>query len=100
MPAWLLPVEQDDGSAQVDEPKVHEMPARRMQAKMGRDFDTADRLRDELRAMGVEVYDKEKTWKAGGGGGFGGGGGGRGGGGGGTYSGNFTEESKPLSCCS
>ena len=52
------------------------MLARRMQAKMGRDFDTADRIRDELRAMGVEVYDKEKTWKAGGGGGFGGGGGG------------------------
>ena len=36
--------------------------------------------RDDLRAIGVEVYDKEKTWKAGGGGG-GGGGGFRGGGG-------------------
>eukprot|EP01046_Picozoa_sp_COSAG06_P083649 COSAG06_NODE_30532_length_537_cov_1.059361_1_plen_106_part_10 len=58
------------------------MLARRMQAKMGRDFQTADGIRDELRGMGVEVYDKEKTWKVGGGGGGGFGGGGGGGGGG------------------
>ena len=58
----MLHAEQDDGSVQVDESKVNEMLARRMQAKMGRDFDTADRIRDELRAMNVEVYDKEKTW--------------------------------------
>ena len=82
---------QDDGGVQVDEAKVNGMLAQRMQAKMGRDFVTADNLRDELRAMGVEVYDKEKTWKAGGAssfqnggmGGGGGGGGGMGGGGGG-----------------
>jgi hypothetical protein len=72
---------QDDGSVQVDEGQVNSMLAERLQAKMGRDFQTADRIRDQLRAMGVEVYDKEKTWKAGGGGGGGGGGGFRGGGG-------------------
>lgn len=80
----------DNGSAQVDEAKVNKMLADRMQAKMGRDFDSADRIRDDLKAMGVEVYDKEKTWKAtgGGGGGYGGGGyGGGGGGGGGGYGG-------------
>ena len=78
---------QDDGQTQVDETKVNSMLAERLQAKMTRDFVTADRIRDELRAMGVEVYDKEKTWKAGGGGGggFGGGSAGGGGGGGGGF---------------
>jgi cysteinyl-tRNA synthetase len=49
------------------------MLAERMQAKMVRDYDTADRIRNELRQMGIEVYDKDKTWKAGGRGGNGGG---------------------------
>eukprot|EP01051_Picozoa_sp_SAG22_P000760 SAG22_NODE_23_length_31399_cov_35.631313_29_plen_58_part_00 len=56
------------------------MLAERLQAKMGRDYDTADRIRNELRQMGIEVYDKDKTWKAGGGGRYGGGYGGGGGG--------------------
>ena len=62
---------QDDGAVQVDEPRVNAMLAERMQAKMARDFGTADRLRDELRSMGIEVFDRERTWKAGGGGGGG-----------------------------
>ena len=36
-----------------------------LQAKMSRNFDTADRIRDELRAIGVNVDDKMKTWSAG-----------------------------------
>jgi len=32
------------------------MLADRLQAKMSRDFPTADRIRDDLRGMGVEVY--------------------------------------------
>ncbi len=55
----------DDGSATVDEMKVNTMLAARMQAKKSRDFCTADAIRDQLRQMGVEVFDKERTWKAG-----------------------------------
>eukprot|EP01052_Picozoa_sp_SAG31_P024492 SAG31_NODE_2087_length_6484_cov_5.038528_4_plen_556_part_01 len=58
----------DDGSVQVDERKVDELLAARLNAKRGRDFDTADRIRDELRDMGVQVFDQEKTWSARGGG--------------------------------
>ena len=67
--------------ATVDEPKIHKMLAERLQAKFSRDFNTADRIRDELKGIGIEVYDKEKSWKAtyAAGGGFGGGGGGGGG---------------------
>jgi len=75
---------EDDGSIPCDEPKINSMLAERMRAKMARDFDTADRLRDDLRRMGVEVFDKERTWRVGPGGGGGKGGGSFGGGKGGT----------------
>jgi hypothetical protein len=39
-----------------------------MQCKMTRDFQTADRIRDELRGMGINVDDQSRTWSAGGGG--------------------------------
>jgi hypothetical protein len=71
------------GTSGVDENKVNSLIAQRLQCKMSRDFDTADRIRDDLRAMGVEVDDKVRTWACAGGGGFtvrGGGGGGGGGG--------------------
>lgn len=56
---------QDNGSTQVDEATVNALLAERMQAKMSRDFSTADRIRDELQRMhGVEVFDNERTWKA------------------------------------
>ena len=56
---------QDNGSTQVDEATVNALLAERMRAKMSRDFSTADRIRDELQRMhGVEVFDKERTWKA------------------------------------
>jgi cysteinyl-tRNA synthetase len=38
----------DDGSAQVDLPKVNQMLAERMNAKIARDFTTADRIREEV----------------------------------------------------
>ena len=62
----------DNGSVQVDEAKVDEMLAERLQYKFSRDFQSADRIRDDLKAMGVEVIDKTLTWRAvatGGGGG-------------------------------
>ena len=76
----------DDRSIPVDEANVTRILAQRTTAKMSRDFNTADALREELRGMGVEVNDQERTWKmrgAGpGGGGYGGGGGAPQGGGG------------------
>ena len=48
----------DDGSAQVDERRVNELLADRLAAKRARDFDTADRIRDELRNMNVQVFDQ------------------------------------------
>ena len=39
-------------SGAVDEPKVNGMLAERMHAKFSRDFATADRIRDELKAIG------------------------------------------------
>ena len=35
----------------------------RASARQNHDWATADRIRDELRAGGVEIYDKEHTWK-------------------------------------
>ena len=53
--------------------------------KKSRNFDEADKVREDLKDMGVNVQDKDRTWSVGmggGGGGYGGGGGGYGGGGG------------------
>ena len=87
----------DNGDIEVDEKRVSELLAKRLHARLSRDFVVADNLRGELRKMGVEVVDQEKSWtavapdgddfgggrafnKAGGGGGGGDGGGGGGGG--------------------
>ena len=81
----------DDGSMPVDVERVNTILSQRHTLKMQRDFQTADMLRDQLRGMGVEVQDQEKTWRVRGaapmpGGGFAGGPaagyGGQGGGGG------------------
>ena len=37
--------------------------AQREQARAGKDWELADRIRDEMRAKGVEVHDREKTWR-------------------------------------
>merc|ERR1712087_1083974 len=54
----------DDDENQIDEGHVNQLLAERLQARITRDFVTADRLRDKLRDIGVEVDDKEKTWTA------------------------------------
>ena len=85
----------DDASGgRVDESAVDKLLARRLQAKLTQDFDTADAIRDDLaRDLGVSVCDDLREWRADGGcfkggrvvaarprgGGRGGGGGGRGG---------------------
>jgi 5'-3' exonuclease len=50
-------------AAPVDEARVHALLAQRLAARVGRQFTDADRLRDELRAMGVEIDDRVKTWR-------------------------------------
>ena len=36
----------------------------REQVRASKDFGAADTMRDELRACGVDIYDKEKIWKS------------------------------------
>ena len=61
----------DDCERDVDEAKVHSLLERRARAKAARDFTTADAMREELRAMGIDVFDKDKVWRVRGGGGGG-----------------------------
>lgn len=63
------------GATPFPEADIHRMLADRMQAKLSRDFPTADKIRDDLRGRGIDVQDKERTWSVAGGGGGGGGGG-------------------------
>ncbi|KAJ1458845.1 hypothetical protein M885DRAFT_561545 [Pelagophyceae sp. CCMP2097] len=51
------------GRAAIDEALVHSILALRLQHKMSRNFEQADRLRDELTGLGVMVHDREKTWE-------------------------------------
>lgn len=53
----------DDCSIPVDVPRVDSLLARRLACKMSRRYEEADRLRQELRDMGVEVQDKLKIWR-------------------------------------
>ena len=54
----------DNGDFEVDEKRVSELLAKRLHARLSRDFVVADDLRGELRKMGVEVVDQDKTWTA------------------------------------
>ena len=49
--------------APIDVSRVDELLNQRHAAKRAREFPTADALRDSLRAMGVEVMDREKQWR-------------------------------------
>lgn len=82
----------DDGPLPMDEAEIHRLLAKRMQAKMSRDFGQADQIRDDLRRSGIEVYDKEKMWKATGG--YGGAGAGTSAGAGGGYGGRGRSRSR------
>jgi len=74
----------EDNLDGVDIESINAILAQRLQARITRDFATADQLRDRLRRMGVEVDDKARSFtclpsaQGSGGGGGGGGGGGRG----------------------
>ena len=45
----------DNGEFEVDEKLVNELLAKRLHARLARDFVVADNIRGELRKMGVEV---------------------------------------------
>ena len=47
------------------DPEIDALVAQRTAAKKARDFATADRIRDELKAMGVEIIDTPQgtKWK-------------------------------------
>ena len=50
-----------DGSISTDE--INRKLTEREQFRMNRDFDNADRVREELRAAGVQVDDRERMWR-------------------------------------
>merc|ERR1719215_2430237 len=43
---------------------IHDMLIDREKARIDRDWGEADRIRDELRRAGVEIYDRERRWEA------------------------------------
>lgn len=45
------------------EPHVKELVRQREEARAGKDFARSDLLREELKGLGVEVFDKEKMWR-------------------------------------
>jgi len=47
----------------VDVRRVDEILSMRVDAKRAGDFPRADHLRSQLRGMGVEVLDRERTWQ-------------------------------------
>jgi len=44
--------------------QIKELVKQREQARSNKDFTRSDEIREELKQMGVEVYDKEKMWRA------------------------------------
>ena len=58
----------DDSGGDIDEAQVDRLLTERVAAKRTREYDKADQLRDKLRAMGVEVNDKDRCWRLRGGG--------------------------------
>ena len=43
---------------------IKQLVQQREQARSSKDFDQSDRIRETLKGMGVEVYDKEKMWRS------------------------------------
>ena len=52
-----------DMKVSIDEAKVQELIAKRQEIQRSRDYEKADAIRDELRAMGVDVFDKQNEWR-------------------------------------
>jgi len=53
------------GSSELDEAKIDGLITRRNQARSDKDFATADRIRDELMELGIEILDRPEgtTWR-------------------------------------
>jgi len=52
------------GSAGPTDMEISALVVQREKARQSSDYNTADMVRDELRAVGVEIMDKEKIWRA------------------------------------
>eukprot|EP01048_Picozoa_sp_COSAG05_P014640 COSAG05_NODE_1678_length_4291_cov_649.414122_3_plen_81_part_00 len=48
---------------EVSNEEIEELVGQREQHRANKDWASADRVRDDLRARGVDVFDKERTWK-------------------------------------
>merc|ERR1719277_1571664 len=46
-----------------DAAQINQLIQAREQARCSKDFAQADQIREQLTQMGVEIWDKEKTWK-------------------------------------
>ena len=46
-----------------DEQRVHKLLSDRLAAKRAREFDQADRIREELLSIGIQVFDRVKFWR-------------------------------------
>ena len=53
------------GSSEIDEDKINALIAQRNQARVDKDFATADQIRDQLSEMGVEILDRPEgtSWR-------------------------------------
>lgn len=51
-------------SASFTEDQIHELLALRLQSKLSRSFEKADRIQQELASAGVYVHDARKIWRA------------------------------------
>jgi len=60
----MLPSSSGEGTSSIDEAKVKDLVKQREEARSNKDFNRSDEIREELKAIGVEVYDKEKIWRA------------------------------------
>lgn len=54
-----------DDSQGVSEQEILRLVAERERLRQQRRFEESDSIREELRSMGVELYDKEKEWRTG-----------------------------------
>jgi hypothetical protein len=52
------------GTGGMSDEQISNLIGQREHARRDKDWSTADKLREELRAQGVEVYDKDKVWRA------------------------------------
>lgn len=59
-----LPASSSAGGSLVPRHVIHNLLVDREKARCGSNFAEADRVRDELRAMGVVIDDKNKTWSS------------------------------------